>query len=114
MIGVSKMKVRLGKSSQIFLQYNVMCAIEIKWNEMKWNIFFLIKSTKISGNTWKQNTSKETYKLPNIHDKKYKESITVKKCLGWINLLVVSRGKCNNDIRENSGSLSIIKRAYLI
>ena len=75
------MKVRLGKSSQIFLQYNVMCAIEIKWNEMKWNIFFLIKSTKISGNTWKQNTSKETYKLPNIHDKKYKESKIVKKCL---------------------------------
>ena len=42
--------------------------------------------------------------------KKYKESKIVKKCLGWINLLVVSRGKCNNDIkRENStGSLSII------
>ena len=33
----------------------------------------------------------------------------MKKCLGWINLLVVSRGKCNNGIkRENStGSLSI-------
>ena len=42
--------------------------------------------------------------------KKYKESKIVKKCLGWINLLVVSRGKCNNDIkRENStGSSSII------
>ena len=42
--------------------------------------------------------------------KKYKESKIVKKCLGWINLLVVSRGKCNNDIkRENStGSLPII------
>ena len=39
----------------------------------------------------------------------------MKKCLGWINLLVVSRGKCNNGIkRENStGSLSKI-RAYLI
>ena len=48
--------------------------------------------------------------------KKYKESKIVKKCLGWINLLVVSRGKCNNGIkRENStGSLSIINRAYLI
>ena len=48
--------------------------------------------------------------------KKYKESNIVKKCLGWINLLVVSRGKCNNDIkRENpTGSLSIINRAYLI
>ena len=45
--------------------------------------------------------------------KKYKESEIVKKCLGWINLLVVSRGKCNNGIkRENStGSLSIIKEA---
>ena len=43
----------------------------------------------------------------------YKESKIVKKCLGWINLLVVSRGKCNNGIkRENStGSLSIIKEA---
>ena len=41
--------------------------------------------------------------------KKYKESKIVKKCLGWINLLVVSRGKCNNGIkRENSTeSLSI-------
>ena len=51
------------------------------------------------------------------HDKKtYKESKIVKKCLGRINLLVVSRGKCNNGIkRENStGSLSIINRAYLI
>ena len=48
--------------------------------------------------------------------RKYKESKIVKKCLRWINLLVVSRGKCNNGIkRENSrGSLSIINRAYLI
>ena len=48
--------------------------------------------------------------------KKYKENKIVKKCLRWINLLVVSRVKCNNGIkRENStGSLSIIKRAYLI
>ena len=63
-----------------------------------------------------QTKLKETYKLSNIHDKKYKESKIVKKCLGWINLLVVSRGKCNNDIkRENpTGSLSIINRAYLI
>ena len=40
--------------------------------------------------------------------KKYKESKIVKKCLGWINLLVVSRGKCNNGIkRENStGSIN--------
>ena len=36
---------------------------------MKWNIFFLIKFTTISGNTWKQK-HKETYKLSNIHDKK--------------------------------------------
>ena len=53
---------------------------------------------------------KETYELSNIHDKKkYKESKIVKKWLGWINLLVVSRGKCNNGIkRENSTeSLSI-------
>ena len=63
-----------------------------------------------------QTKLKETYKLSNIHDKKYKESKIVKKCLGWINLLVVSRGKCNNGIkRENpTGSLSIINRAYLI
>ena len=48
--------------------------------------------------------------------KKYKESKIVKKCLGWINLLVVSRGKCNNDIKmENStGNLSIINRACYI
>ena len=37
----------------------------------------------------------------------------MEKCLGWINLLVVSSGKCNNGIkRENfTGSLSIIKEA---
>ena len=73
---------------------------------MKWNIFFLIKFTK----------HKETYKLPNIHDKKYKKSKIVKKCLRLINLLAVSRDKWNNDIkRENStGSLSIINRVYFI
>ena len=33
----------------------------------------------------------------------YKESKIVKKYLGWTNLLVVSRGKCNNGIKkENS------------
>ena len=31
---------------------------EVTWNKMKWNIFFLIKFTTISGNTWKQNTRK--------------------------------------------------------
>ena len=82
---------------------------------MKWNIFFLIKFTTIPGNTWKKK-HKETYKLSNIHGKKkYKESKIVKKCFGSINLLVVSRSKCNNGIKmENSiGSLSIINRAYL-
>ena len=46
--------------------------------------------------------------------KKYKESKIVKKCLRWMNLLVVSISKCNNGIkRKNStGSLSIINRAY--
>ena len=40
----------------------------------------------------------------------------MKKCLRWINLLVVFRDKCNNGIKkENStGSLSIINRVYLI
>ena len=39
----------------------------------------------------------------------------MKKRLRWINLLVVSRGKCNNGIkRENSaGILSIINRHTL-
>ena len=48
--------------------------------------------------------------------KKYKESTIVKKYLGCINLLVVSRGKCNNGIKKgnSTGSLSIIKRVYLI
>ena len=48
--------------------------------------------------------------------KKHKENKIVKKLLGWINLLVVSKGKCNNGIkRENSTeSLSIINRTYLI
>ena len=48
--------------------------------------------------------------------KKYKESKIVKKCLGWINLLVVSRGKFNNGIkRENStGVVSIINKVYLL
>ena len=48
--------------------------------------------------------------------KKYKERKIVKKCLRWINLLLVCSGKCNNGIkRENfTGSLSIINRAYLI
>ena len=33
----------------------------------------------------------------------------MKKCLGWINLLVVSRGKCNNGIkRKNSTGSRII------
>ena len=86
----------------------------MKWNEMKYIIFN--KITTNSGNTLKKK-HKKTYKLSNIHDeKKYKESKIVKKCLGWINLLVVSRGKCNNGIkRKNStGSLSIINRTYLI
>ena len=48
--------------------------------------------------------------------KKYKESKIVKKCLRWINLLVVSRDKYNNGIKEENSirSLSIINRAYLI
>ena len=48
--------------------------------------------------------------------KKYKESKIVKKCLRWINLLVVSRDKCNNGIKRKNPtrSLSIINRAYLI
>ena len=86
-----------------------------KYNEMKWNISFLIKFTTNSGNTWKQNTRKLiNYLIFMI--KKYKESKIVKKCLRWINLLVVSGGKCSNGIkRENStGSLWIINRTYLI
>ena len=62
---------------------------------MKWNNFFLIRFFLT---------------FFNIHDKddKDKESKTVKKCLRWINLFVVSKDKCNNDIkRENStGNLS--------
>ena len=51
----------------------------------------------------KQNTRKLTNYLIFMIKIKYKESKIVKKCLGWINLLVVSRGKCNNGIkRENS------------
>ena len=52
----------------------------------------------------------ETDKLSNILDEKYKESQIVKKCPRWINLQVVSRGKCNNDIKRKSstGSLSIM------
>ena len=48
--------------------------------------------------------------------KKYKESKIVKKSLGWRNLLVVSRGKCNNGIRRENytGNLSIINMACLI
>ena len=47
---------------------------------------------------------------------KYKESKIVKKCHRWINLLVVSRDKCNNGIKmENyTRSLSVINRAWLI
>ena len=47
---------------------------------------------------------------------KYNESKIVKKCLGWINLLVVSWGKCNNGIKRKgfTGSLSVINREYLI
>ena len=38
------------------------------------------------------------------------------QCLGWINRLVVSRGKCHNGIEreESTGSLPIINRTYLI
>ena len=46
---------------------------------------------------------KETQKLPNTHDKKYKENKIVKKCLRWVNLLVVSRVKCNNGIPYKVG-----------
>ena len=71
---------------------------------MKWNIFFFIKFTTISGNTWKQNTRKLSNILDNIYIYIYiyiyKESKIVKKCLGWINLLVVSRGKCNNGSKR--------------
>ena len=47
---------------------------------------------------------------------KYKESKVVKKCVRWINTLVVSRDNCDNVIkRKNStGTLSIINRAYFI
>ena len=74
--------------------------IDDKDNEMKLNVFFLIKFTIISSNTRKQNTRKLLNYMPNIHDKKYKESKIVEKCLGWINLLVVSRDKCNNGIKR--------------
>ena len=75
---------------------------------MKWDILFSIKFT-ISGNNWKQNT----WKLINYLTfwmKKYKENQIVKKCPRWLNLQVVSRGKCNNDIKSKSstGSLSIM------
>ena len=58
-------------------------------------------------------------KLLNIHDKKDdkdKESKIVKKYPRWINLLVVSKDKCNNGIKRNNstGNLSIINRAYLV
>ena len=44
----------------------------------------------------------EIYKLPNISDKKDKESF-LKKYLRWINLKVVSKDKCINGIKsENS------------
>ena len=33
-----------------------------------------------------EEKNKETYKVPNIHDKKYKESKIIKKCLRCINL----------------------------
>ena len=48
----------------------------MNWNEIKWNIFVLIKITTISGNTWEQNTMK----LPNICDKKYREGKIASKC----------------------------------
>ena len=48
--------------------------IDDKDNEMKLNVFFLIKFTIISSNTRKQNTRKLLNYMPNIHDKKYKES----------------------------------------
>ena len=75
---------------------------------MKWDILFSIKFTN-SGNNWKQNTRKLINYLTFLM-KKYKESQIVKKCLRWINLQVVSRGKCNNDIKRKSstGSLSIM------
>ena len=47
----------------------------------------------------KQNTRKLTNYLIFMIKIKYKESKIVKKCLGWINLLVVSRGKCNMALK---------------
>ena len=49
---------------------------DMKWNGMKWNTFFLIKFTTISGKNLKTK-HKETDKLSNIHDKKMQ---TKKNC----------------------------------
>ena len=55
---------------------------------MKWNVFFF---SKIYINLPQfqviaETKHKEIYKLPNINDKKDKESKIVKKYLRWINL----------------------------
>ena len=41
----------------------------------------------------------ETYNLCDIANIKYKKSKTLKECLRRINLLIVSRDKCNNGIK---------------
>ena len=65
--------------------------------------------------TEKKKDTRKLNKLPNIHDEKDdkdKESKIVKKYLRWINLLVVSKDKCNNGTKRgnSTGNLSIINR----
>ena len=55
----------------IYVRLNIN---ELKY-EMKWNIFFLIKFTTISRNTWKQNTRKHiTYLIFKIKKKNKKKA----------------------------------------
>ena len=68
---------------------------------MKWNEIYIFFFNKIY----------KTRKLINyliFMIRKYKESKIVKKCLRWINLLVVSRDKCNNGIKKGK----ILVEAY--
>ena len=91
----------------------------MKWNEVKYILFNKIYINLQQFQVIPENKTRKLNKPPNIHDKKGdkdKESKIVKKWLRWINLLVVSKDKCNNGTKreKSTGNLPIITMAYLI
>ena len=70
---------------------------------MKWNIFFLIKITTISGNNWKQNTKKlKTYLTAALADNDtfLTENFTQIFSESWWTAFVISAKKFETECRK--------------